>query len=108
MSDSSSNSPPTPSLFGRIWPTIAYVLLALGLPSALITYFYHDVIAHPWFTLLLVVTYEVVSFILSIAGKVWQKLESRWVDRIAEWLDTWVLGMVSRYRKQYCQYLIYQ
>jgi hypothetical protein len=63
---------------------------------------------NPGLTIVLVLLYEIIIFIISIIGKIWQKLESPWINQIANWLDTRVRSIVSGYQGHYCQYLIYQ
>ena len=103
-----NNAPAPPSLLSRVWPTIAYLLVAFGVPGTLIPSLYKYVVAHPWLTVMAVAVYEVIVLIGSFLLKIWQQLESRWVDRIADRFDAWVSSIFSHYQKQYCQYLIYQ
>ena len=54
------------------------------------------------------ILYEIIVFVFGFIGKVWQQLESSWVERTATWFDQRAQGLISRYRKQYYQYLYYQ
>jgi hypothetical protein len=84
----SSSPPPSPSPFlARIWPMLLLVLAAFGVPAAAIPVFSHFITEHPLLALGIGLLYEVGVFILGFLGKVWQKVESRWVDRLADWLD---------------------
>src|ERR1700730_13057059 len=103
------SSLPSPSpLLNRWLPRSIFILTALGIPATIVAVFTHFVIGHPLLATIIGVAYEVIVFILGFLGKIWQKLESRWVDRMAEWFDHWTLSVLSRYRKQYCQYLGFQ
>ncbi len=104
-----SSSPPSPSPFlNRFWPILVLVLAAFGVPAAATTVFSRFIAEHSLLALSMGVLYEVVVFILSFVGKVWQRLESRLVDRSTEWLDHWIQRILSRYQKRYYQYLRYQ
>jgi energy-coupling factor transporter ATP-binding protein EcfA2 len=45
---------------------------------------------------------------VGFATKVWQQLESRWVDRASDWLDIKVLSFFSGYSHRYLEYIGYQ
>lgn len=103
-----SNSPAPSPLLRRWLPATLTLLAALGVPAAAVSFFTQFVMDHPLLATVIGVLYEAIIFILSFLGKVWSRLESRWVDRIAEWFDHWMLSTLSRYHKQYCSYLTYQ
>ncbi len=54
------------------------------------------------------IVYELVVIISGFIGKVWQRLESKWVERVAEWLDLTLRAFFSGYRRHYLEYLVYQ
>lgn len=85
---------PNSSLLCRSWPTLAYLLLAFGVPGAAIPSLYHYVTAYPLLVVMFVAVYEIVILIGSFALKVWQRLESQWVERIAVWFDACVISML--------------
>lgn len=104
-----SNSPQPSSRQSNWLSTLVLALAAaFGIPTAIIAVSTHFVNEHPWLALFITLAFGVVVFIAYVIVRVWQKLESRWVDRMAESLDHGVQSMISRYRKQYCQYLGFQ
>jgi predicted NACHT family NTPase len=52
--------------------------------------------------------YEVLVVIGGTVGQVWQRLQSRWVDRLAEKVDGFVVGLAPGYRKRYLEHLSYR
>ncbi len=89
-------------------PTVLFVLASIGIPSVAGLTFAHTITQHPWLALGLALIYEVGVLIVSIVSKVWEQLESNWVRLMAEWIDIRVQGLLSRYHRYYCEYLIYQ
>ena len=104
-----SNSP-QPSSRQNNWLStlVLAVAAALGIPTAIIAVSTHFVNEHPWLALFITLAFGVVIFIVYVMVRVWQKLEGRWVDLVAESLDHGVQSLVSHYRKKYCQYLGFQ
>jgi hypothetical protein len=100
-----SQTPPQSS--NRV-PLIVMLLMALGVPTAAGVAFAQKITQDPGPWLLLAILYEIVVIILGFIGKVWQRLEGRWVDRAADWIDTHLLSIFSGYKKRYLQHLIYQ
>ncbi len=98
------SSPPPPN-----WLAVVTLLaVAVFPPLAAAISFAHAVTQNPGLTIILVLLYEIIIFMISIISKIWQKLESPWINQIANWLDTRVRSIVSGYQGHYCQYLIYQ
>ena len=98
----SSSPPPN-------WLAVVTLLaVAVFPPLATAISFAHAVTQNPGLTIVLVLLYELIIFIISIISKIWQKLESPWINQIANWLDMRVRSIVSGYQGHYCQYLIYQ
>ena len=89
-------------------PTVLFVLASIGIPSVAGLTFAHTITQHPLLALGLALIYEVGVLLVSIVSKVWEQLESNWVKLMAEWIDIRVQGLVSRYYRYYCEYLIYQ
>src|SRR5260370_20541929 len=91
------------------WLAVVTLLaVAVFPPLATAISFAHAVTQNPGLTIVLVLLYEIIIFIISIISKIWQKLESPWINQIANWLDIRVRSIVSGYQGHYCQYLIYQ
>ena len=89
-------------------PLVILLLMALGVPTAAGVAFAEKITQDPGPWLLLAILYEILVIILGFVGKVWQKLESKWVDRVADWIDMHLLSLFSGYKKRYLQHLIYQ
>src|SRR5438105_871985 len=100
----SNSTPPSPNR----WPAWLLFLAAVGVPSAAGLTFAQTITQHPWQALGIALVYEVVVLLLGMVTGVWQQLQSTWVKRMADWIDVRVQEWFSRYRKHYCQYLIYQ
>lgn len=57
---------------------------------------------------IITIIYELVVFVGGFMGKVWQKLEGKWVDRFADWIDLTLQDVFSRYKSKYFEYIVYQ
>jgi hypothetical protein len=57
---------------------------------------------------LLTITYELIILISFFLAKVWQRVESKWADRVANWLDLILTSLFSGYRTKYLEFLTYQ
>jgi hypothetical protein len=103
------NTSPSPTPFlNYFWPKLVLILAALGVPVAVVTFFRQFITEYPWLALIIGLLYEVVVFILGFIGKVWKNLEEPWAKKVADWFNHRVQEAISRYRKQYYQYLRYQ
>jgi hypothetical protein len=101
-------SPPTPTGSNR-WPAIVLlVATSVGVPGSLVALFKDKALQHPWITLLCVATWELVVLISSLITDVWSKLRSRWVDRLADWVDHSLQALFSRYRRRYLDWIFYR
>ena len=54
------------------------------------------------------IAYEIVVVIVGFLAKVWQKVEGKLVDRLANWIDQTFQSLFSGYRKRYLEFLVYQ
>lgn len=90
------------------WPAIILLLMAVGVPTAAGLAFGQQISQNPWAALGLALVYEIVVLAFGFVTKIWQKLESKWVDRIADELDAWVQGLTSNYQRRYLKHLFYQ
>lgn len=52
--------------------------------------------------------YELVILIGSFLAKVWQQVESKWVERFGNWIDQILQSLFSGYRSRYLEYMKYQ
>src|SRR6266478_9090060 len=103
-----SSSPPSSPFLNRFWPALLALLTLVGIPAGAIALFHNFLVEHPLLAIGIGILYEVIVFVFGFIGKVWQRLESSWVERTATWFDQRAQGLISRYRKQYYQYLYYQ
>ncbi|MCA9976531.1 MAG: hypothetical protein KC413_12300 [Anaerolineales bacterium] len=70
------------------WQIVLLLLAAVGMPTAAIAFFTDQVMQNPWAALGLGLLYELLVLVIGFVTKVWQKLESRWVDRVANYVET--------------------
>ncbi len=100
----SNNSSPT-----NHWPALLLLAVAVfGPPSAAVLTFTHAVTQNPWLTAILIVIYELLVFLVTFFGKVWQRLEDPSAQGIADWIKSRVGEWHAGYRRQYYQRLIYR
>src|SRR6266542_1584026 len=84
---------------------IGALLAAAGLPVFNELYKLTDNTA---LTIAITIVYEIIVIVLSFLSKVGKKVEGRWVDRFANWIDLTLQGVFSGYRRRYLEYLVYQ
>jgi len=85
------------------------LLIAAGGPTVAVGLALAEQITqHPWKALFLALFYGFLVLVFGFVGKVWQNLESRWVERAVIWIDIHLQGLFSRYRKCYLEHLIYR
>src|SRR6266568_3934864 len=87
---------------------ILTLLTTLGIPASGIAIFNHFFVLHPLFSIIICLIYEMLIFLIGFLAKIWQKLESRWADRITDAFDQWTMYIFHNYRKQYLRYIEYQ
>jgi hypothetical protein len=91
------------------WPTIGLLLVAsLGVPISVVTLFEPWVKEHPGPSLGIAVAYWLAVLLGGTALKIWQKLESHWVDRAADAVDRRIQSIFSRYGRQYLRWIFYR
>ena len=103
-----SSSPPSPPFLGRLWLTLTLGVAALGVPATSVALFTRFVTRHSLLAFGIGLIYEAAVFVLGFMAKVWGKLEDPLVERTAAWLDHLAQSIISRYLKQYRDYLCYQ
>lgn len=84
-----------------------WIILALGLPTST-TALALKVTDNLQSAIIVCFLTVVIEIIVGFATKVWQKLEPRWVDRVADSLDTAAISLFSGYRRKYLEYITYQ
>jgi hypothetical protein len=101
-------NPPAPRVPGR-WPTLALLLVStVGVPSSIVAVFKDEALQRPGLTLLCVLLWELLVLVSGLITDVWSDLRSRWVDRIADWVDHSLQALFSRYRRRYLDWLFYR
>lgn len=98
----------TPSPQSRLPTVILLFIATLAVPGAAAWAFADQVTQHPWQALGLALAYEVLVLIGGFITQVWQKLQSRWVDRVAEKLDGVVQVFDPGYQRRYLEHLGYR
>jgi hypothetical protein len=88
--------------------SLIWLLMALGVPTGVVLIFTGVVIRNPWWSLVYLLLYEVVILLFGIFAKIWRRLENRWLDQIAEWLDIQMQLLFSSYRRRYLRHLVYR
>jgi len=58
-------------------------------------------------SIIITILYEVLVLIGGFLTKIWQKLEGKWTERIADYIDTILQALFSGYRRRYLEYISY-
>ncbi len=90
------------------WHVLVVALTTIGVPVGMIALFHNYLFGNPLLVVIIVVFYEVIVFVLGFMGKVWLKLEDPLVSYISEKLTIRVQDIISGYRRQYCQFLVFE
>src|SRR6266404_133537 len=96
----------TPSSTSR-WQPLILAILGLAAPPVVWTASAQFTGDH-WLRLALAAASAVAVLIAGFVAKVWEKLNSRWVDACANWVDRKTRLFFSTYRKRYLKYLGYK
>lgn len=80
-------------------------MLLAGVPAFLTLY---KVTQDVNLSITITIIYEFVVLVGGFMGKVWQKLQSKWVDRFADWIDLSLQALFSGYKSKYFEYIFYQ
>jgi predicted NACHT family NTPase len=59
-------------------------------------------------SVILTIVYGIVGVVISFLSKVWLRLEGKWSDRFADWLDLTFQSTFSKFRHRYLEYMVYQ
>lgn len=99
--------PPQPPQ-GRV-PTLALLLVtSVGVPAGLVAVFKEWIVQYPGPTLSLLVAYETLVLLAGLVTDIWTRLRSKWVGRLADWVDRWVTTTFSFFRRRYLKWVFYQ
>lgn len=91
--------------------TIALLLFAtLGVPAGVISFVGGQdwVAQNPGVSLALLIVYEALVILGGLIMEIWTRLRSKWVDRLADWADRWVVTTFSLFRRRYLKWIFYQ
>ena len=100
------SSQPPPSFYSRILPALVFVLAIIGIPAAALVAFFTLAMTHPLLFFGFLLLYELLALSLRFAIRVYQKVESQWVDRVSSWLVTNL--SLNNYSNLYKRYLLLQ
>jgi hypothetical protein len=89
----------------RILSRIALAALAIAPVASVATFFRDTAAKHPLLLITLLVVWEALLFIGRFFGKVYGRLQERWVDRAADWSDATLRRVFSRYPREYKYFL---
>ncbi|MDX9990863.1 MAG: NACHT domain-containing protein [Anaerolineales bacterium] len=86
-------------------PLIGIMLIIAGVPGFAILY---NTTQDLTTSLILLGLYELLVIVGGIFTKVWQRLEGKWIERMADQLDLILQSFFSGYQKKYFEYVVYQ
>jgi predicted NACHT family NTPase len=84
---------------------IGFIFMLAGIPAFLKLY---EITQNLTTAIAMTIIYEIVVVVFSLISKVWQRVESKWVERLADGFDLSLQALFSGYRKRYLEYLVYQ
>jgi predicted ATPase len=90
------------------WGAIAILLAgSVGVPG-FVALFKPEIAHSPKTAIPLLLGWELLVLLGGTFAKVWEKLESRWVDRFTDWVDYHLQAIFSRYRRHYLKWIFYR
>lgn len=93
------------NLLGYIPLVIGFFLMLAGVPAFIKLY---ELTQDMTMSVLLTAIYELIVVVGGFMTKVWQRVESKWVDRISDKIDQNLQSLFSSYRRRYLEYIVYQ
>lgn len=87
------------------WTSWILLGVALGGPLAGLGAFKDWAVQNPWLAAALTLAWSVAAFAFSLVQGVWKRLESRWLDQAAQWVDFQFQCVVLGYRRKYLKHL---
>jgi energy-coupling factor transporter ATP-binding protein EcfA2 len=93
------------SLLNYIPLFLAFMFALGGIPAYKYLF---DVTHNTTTSVILTIVYEVVVFVFSFMTKVWERLEGKWADRLADRIDLTLQTLFSGFRSRYLEYVVYQ
>ena len=82
------------------------ILAGIGFPTAFGVGY--QATQNPVQALAIMLVYGIVVGVIGFLTKVWQRLEGRWVERVADTIDASILSISAKYHPHYCQYIRYK
>lgn len=93
----------------RLSSAALLLVTTLGVPAGIIgltdDHLIHD---YPWIGTCIAIISGVLALFAGIFVQVWSGLGGRWVDRLTNWIDRWLMAKISRFRRRYIRWLFYQ
>ena len=93
------------SLLGYIPLFVGLLLMLAGVPAFIKLF---ELTQNVTTSVILTLVYELVVVIGGFLTKVWQRVETKWADRLGDWIDLSMQALFSGYRNRYLEYLTYQ
>lgn len=93
------------NILSYIPPFIAIILILAGVPAFIQLYKITNDLST---SIMLSVIYELLVVFGSFITKVWQRLEGKWTERLAEKLDKSIQNLFSHNKRRYLEYVVYQ
>lgn len=92
-------------LLDNLLPILGVLMVMTSYPAyLLLVNATHD----PSASVIIAAFYGLAGLVGGFFSKIWQRLEDKWAERIADWIDLTLQSLFSKYRYRYLEYLIYQ
>jgi hypothetical protein len=89
----------------NILPLIGILMVLGGVPAFLLLF---KATQDLTISIVFTIVYEIVIIVGGFMTKVWQRIEGKWADRLADCVDLTMQSLFSGYRRRYLEYLVYQ
>jgi energy-coupling factor transporter ATP-binding protein EcfA2 len=93
------------NLLGYIPLFVGLFLMLAGVPAFVKLY---ELTQNLTVSIIITVLYELAVLVGGFVTKVWQRVEGKWADRFADWIDLILQSLFSGYRQRYLEYMVYQ
>ncbi len=87
------------------WRTIALAILGVGVPIGSAVALRQEVEDNPILSAVLLGAYGFVLLLASSAVKIYKELEGRWIRRVSDSIDDWIMRKISSFERRYKEYL---
>lgn len=92
------------NILGYLQPIVVAVFMTAGIPIFIEIYKITNSLK---VSIAATILYEFIVFIGGFFNKIWQRLEGKWTDRIADHIDRVFQTLFSGYRRRYFEYISY-